>query len=359
MRDYYEVLGVDKGASASDIKKAYRKIAKKYHPDHNKEPEAEKLFREASDAYETLSDESKRKAYDQFGHAGTQGFGGSGGFGGQAGGFDGFSQEFDMGDIFSSFFGGDSPFGFQSGPQGPAKGRDLRYKISLEFMEAMKGGEYVINIQKDGKCSHCDGTGSEDKKTKTCDVCKGNGQVQKVQNSILGRMSFVTTCDNCSGIGEIPATPCSKCHGTAIEREKTKFKVQVPPGTYDGMVMRYRGEGNSGEAGSPAGDLFIEISVEPHETFDRRGNDIYSDIDISVADAVLGKEIEIETVHGDEKIKVPRGTQPGQVFKISKQGAFIVGSDRKGDHYVRLKIEIPTKLSRSEKKLWKELQQLG
>jgi len=357
-RDYYEVLGVSKGASEQEIKKAYRKLAKQYHPDVNKESDAEEKFKEMQEAYEVLSDSSKRSAYDQYGHAWTEGFSGEGGFSG----FDFGGSPFDMGDIFGSFFGGNmgSDFGFNFGNQTKrgreSRGSDLKYKIKLDFMEAMKGGEYDLGINREIKCEKCEGMGSENKKMKKCSVCGGQGRVQRVQQSILGRMAFVTECENCKGTGEVPEKECSVCHGRGVVLKDERIKVKVPAGAYDGMILRFRESGNEGKSGVETGDLYIELEVELHDEFERRENDIYVTRDINVTTAVLGDTIEIETVVGKVKLKIPSGTQPGTVFRIKGKGAPILGRyDERGDHYVKVNVEIPRKISRSEKKLWEEL----
>lgn len=356
-RDYYEVLGISKSASEKEIKKAYRKLAKQYHPDVNKEVDASEKFKEVQEAYEVLSDTSKRSAYDQFGHAGTQGFGAGG-----ANGFD-FNQgaPFDMGDIFNTFFGGgfSENFGFSTGGSRQARGNDLRYRIRLDFMEAIKGGEYELSVDREVGCKNCDGTGSETKKTKECSECKGQGRVQRVQQSILGQMAFVTECDACHGSGQVPEKECKECHGRGITVETQKVKVKVPAGAYDGMVLRFRGSGSEGRLGVESGDLFIELEVEPHENFERRGFDIYATEEISVYSAVLGDTLEVETVQGKVKLKIPQGTQSGTVFMLKDKGAPVIGREgENGDHYVKVNVDIPRKLSKNEKKLWEELSRL-
>jgi molecular chaperone DnaJ len=354
-RDFYEVLGISKGASETEIKKAYRKLAKQYHPDVNKAPDAEAKFREVQEAYEVLSDTSKRSAYDQYGHAATEGFNPG------SEGFSGFSQggmPFDMGDIFSTFFGGDSGFsnfGFSSN-RGRTREQsfDLRYKIHLSFMESMKGGEYDIKVDREVACNNCEGTGSDNKKVKTCPTCKGQGRVQKVQQSILGRMAFVTECDTCKGTGKIPEKECKVCHGSGIVQEKVPVKIKIPKGAYDGMVLRFRESGNYSNKGN-TGDLYIELEVEPHNNFERRENDIYSTESIPVYTAVLGGTISVDTVHGNVKLKIPNGTQSETIFRIKQKGAPILGRyDENGDHYVKVIVDIPKKLTREEKKLWEE-----
>lgn len=354
-RDYYEILGVGKDADAREIKKAYRKLAKQYHPDHNKSEDAEEKFREVSEAYEVLSDQSKRSAYDQYGHAATDGFSGfSGGFNG----FDGFGGAYDMGDlgdIFNSFFGrGFSGFGGQQAQAEDRSGQDLRYKVRLSFMEAIKGGEFEIKIDRDHICSNCKGSGSQTGKLVTCATCKGQGRVQRVQDSFFGRMSFVTECPECNGQGQRPEEICKECHGKGLKSKAEKIKIKVPAGAYDGMTLRFREGGGEGKNGTN-GDLYVEISVEANEEFNRRGNDIYSEETITVPLAVLGGTVNVKTVHGDVKLKIPSGTQPNTIFKIKEKGAPIIGRTANGDHYVKIVVKVPQKISSSEKKLWQSL----
>jgi molecular chaperone DnaJ len=352
-RDYYEVLGISKGASEKEIKKAYRKLAKQYHPDVNKEADAAEKFKEVGEAYEVLSDSSKRSAYDQFGHAGTQGFGAGG-----TGGFDFSGGSFDMGDIFSTFFGGGfgDNFGFSQGGRRQERGNDLRYRVRLDFMESMKGGEYEVAVDREIECDNCNGTGSENKKTKECPTCKGKGRVQKVQQSILGRMAFVSECDTCHGTGQVPEKECKVCHGRGVKAATEKVKIKVPAGAYDGMILRFRGSGNAGRAGIESGDLFVELEVEPHEKFERRGNDIYTTEEVSIYTAVLGDTESVDTIDGKMKLKIPAGTQSGTIFRLREKGSPVIGRENeRGDHYVRVNVEIPRKLSGKEKKLWEEL----
>jgi molecular chaperone DnaJ len=354
-KDYYEILGIDKNASAKEIKKAYRTLAKQYHPDHNNDSDAEQKFKEVSEAYEVLSDETKRKAYDQYGHAGTQGFGA-----GANGGYGYGSDPFDMGDIsdiFNSMFGGGFGFGggFQTSRQNDNSGSNLRYKIRLDFMESMKGGEYKLKINKDTPCKECEGSGSKNGEKKTCTTCGGQGRVQRIQNSFLGQMSVITECPDCHGEGSVITDPCPVCGGDGLIQEKKSIKINVPAGAYDGMVLRYRGSGNAGQRGGASGDLYVEISVDPHEIFERRGSDIYTDIFIDPAVAVLGDTVEVETIDGPVPLKIPSSTQPDTVFKISRKGVPQINGEGRGDQYVRVKIKIPTSVSRKEKQLWKDL----
>lgn len=353
-RDYYEVLEVDKSASQKEIKKAYRKLAKQYHPDRNAgDPSAQEKFKEVSEAYEVLSDDQKRQAYDQYGHAGAQGFSGAGGFEGFAGGFQG--DPFDMGDIFNSFFGGS--FAGGQTQQGPARGRDLRYRVKLDFIEAMKGGEYTISVDREVPCTKCDATGAKDGKMEVCDKCNGQGRVQDQRRTPLGYISIARACEVCNGTGEVPVDKCKECGGDGLNQEKEELKFDVPAGAYDGMQLRFRGGGNYGEKGGPPGDLYVEVLVEVDERFDRRGNDIHTELEISPADAVLGKELDIETIDGKVALEIPSGTQPGTIFRIAERGAPIVGhSSARGHHFVKVKVSIPQKVTKKEKELWEKLQ---
>jgi molecular chaperone DnaJ len=364
-RDYYEVLGVKKDASKEELKKAYRKLVKEYHPDVNKEADAEEKFKEVQEAYETLSDEGKRSAYDQYGHAGTAGFNqGSG-----SGGYEYYQQgvPFDMGDIFNTFFGGGDfggGFGFdfsqggrRSGPEEDV-GADIRYRVRVSFDEAMRGGEYKIKIKRDVPCEECEGSGSKDGKKKECPTCKGSGQERQVRNTILGQMAVMSTCSECDGSGEVIEDPCKECGGIGVQSKEETVTVKIPAGAYDGMTLRFRGGGNAGRNQGTPGNLYIEIEVEASEKFERRGNDIYSQQPISASLAVLGGAINVETIFKDVRLKIPKGTQPGTIFKIKGKGAHVLGEEEKrGDHYVRINVDIPTRLSKREKKLWQELSQ--
>lgn len=359
-RDYYEILGIGKGAKKEDIKKAYRKLVKKYHPDVNKDDGAEEKFKEIQEAYEVLSDESKRSAYDQYGHAGTQGFNPGGGssyydFNGGA--------PFDMGDIFNTFFGGGmNDFGFDFGQQGNSKrhrGEDLRYRIKLSFEESISGGEFDLRIKRNITCEKCEGTGSKSKKMKKCDVCNGTGRERRIQNSILGRIAVMATCSKCHGTGEIPEEICPVCDGTGVVTKEEKVKIKIPAGSYDGMVLKFRGGGNAGVHNMESGDLYIELEVEASDKFERRGFDLYSEEDIAVHTAVLGGTISVDTPYGDMKLRIPNGTQSGTIFRIKDKGVPIINKNRgNGDLYVKVNIDIPRRLSREEKKLWEELKSI-
>lgn len=372
-RDYYETLGLQKDASEHDIKKAYRKLVKEWHPDHNKTQEAEEKFKEISQAYEILSDPTKRSAYDQYGHAGVSGFGGYSDANGFGGG-EGYGQTFDMGDIFSSIFGGamgGGMGGFDFGDLGglgsmfgggqqrqrqqSTAGIDLQYGVKVNFMEAMQGVEIPVTINREIQCEKCKGTGSDTGKMIDCTTCGGQGRVRRVQNSFFGQVSVVAECPECHGAGKKPEKVCTVCRGDGVKSNKESVKINIPAGAYDGMVLKFRGGGSFAKGGSVPGDLYIEVQVEVDDRFERRGNDIYTTQEIPAHDAVLGSVEEIETVEGIVNLKVPAGTQPGTIFRIKGKGAPIVGKNSRGDHYVRVNIAIPTKLSREEKEYWQKL----
>lgn len=369
-RDYYDVLGVSKDADEKTIKKAYRKLAKEYHPDHNAGEDAETKFKEVQEAYEVLSDDSKRRAYDQYGHAGASNFGAGYGDPGAGGGYYGQGNPFDAGgieDILNQMFGGGMGGGFGGfdfgGMGGSSRSRrgvdnsgsDLKYRIKLDFMDAMEGGEYTLSVERDAQCKKCEGTGSEDGKVEECSTCGGQGRVQRVQDTMLGRMSVVTECPDCHGEGKTIKNKCSECDGTGIVSEKKDAKINVPAGAYDGMVLRYRGSGSAGRNGGSVGDLYIEIAVEPHDEFERRGNDIHTKLHIPVVDAVLGETYKVDTVVGEVKLKIPAGTQSETILRIKGKGAPVVGREGdRGDHYVRVVVDIP-KARGKDKKVWEKL----
>lgn len=318
-RDYYEVLGVDKNATDEELKKAFRKMAKKYHPDANPDnkKEAEIKFKEVNEAYETLSDPQKRRMYDQFGHNGPQGFGGGNPGGGyysySTSGFDGFSDFGDLGDIFSSFFGG----GFggsrnsRNANNGPKKGADLKYNMEISFEEAFLGVEKEINITRDDICTVCNGNGAKPGTTiENCTVCGGTGQVKQVQNTILGQMQTSRTCSNCHGTGKVIKQPCESCRGKGTVRKQAKIKVKIPAGIDNDQTIVLRGEGEPGTKGGPKGDLYINMRLKKHSIYTRNGNNVFCDIPITFTQATLGAELDIPMVDGrKEKYKIPDGTQ--------------------------------------------------
>lgn len=343
-RDYYEVLGVPKDVGEDEIKKAYRKLARKYHPDVNKEDKnAAEKFKEVTEAYEVLRDSEKRAKYDQFGHAGVDpnGFG-AGDFGG-FGGFGGFSDIFDI-------FGG---FG-QSGRSGPVRGSDLRYDLFITLEEAAFGAEKEIEITKRETCGHCRGSGAKPgTRPKTCAACGGTGQVRKVQN--LGPMQFtnVVTCNTCGGRGTIVEDPCPKCHGRGQVKADRKIKVTIPAGVDTGQRLRVNDEGEPGDRGGPPGDLYVMINVKPHKLFIRRGDDLIYEAPISFVQASLGDEIEIPTLEEKVKLKIPEGTQPGSTFRLKSKGIQRIRGYGRGDLNVLVSVVIPKKLNDKQKEILK------
>ena len=367
-RDYYEVLGVNKNATDDELKKAYRKLAKKYHPDANPDnkKEAEAKFKEVNEAYETLSNPQKRKMYDQFGADGPQGFGGAGGpFGGQNGyysyngsGFDGFGDFGDLGDIFSSIFGGG--FGGRtssSRKQGPTKGADLNVRLDLTFEQAFSGIEKEIVITRDEECSVCHGSGA---KTGTspikCPTCHGTGQVTQVQSTILGQMQTTRPCSACHGTGEIIKEPCENCRGKGTVRKQPKIKVKIPAGIDDNQTVVLRGEGEPGKKGGPKGDLYITVKIKRNSIYTRKGNNVLCEIPITIPQATLGAELEIPMVDGTkEKYKIPEGTQTGSKFIIRNRGFKSINSTITGDFVFTVTVQTPKRLSKEQRELLVQL----
>ena len=367
-RDYYEVLGVSKTATDDELKKAYRKLAKKYHPDANpnNKAEAEAKFKEVNEAYETLSDPQKRKMYDQFGPDGPQGFNGAGGpFGGSNGyysytssGFDGFGDFGDLGDIFSSFFGGS--FGGRTSSRkknGPRKGADLNLNLDITFEQAFLGVEKEISITRNEECNVCHGTGAKPGTSVTkCTMCNATGQVRQVQNTILGQMQTTRTCSNCHGTGEVIKEPCENCKGKGKVRKQPKIKVKIPAGIDDGQTVVLRGEGEPGEKGGPKGDLYITVRLKKHSIFSRNGNNVYCEIPITITQATLGANLEIPMVNGDkETYKIPEGTQTGTKFTIRGKGFKSVSSNSVGDFIFTVKVQTPKRLSKEQRELLVQL----
>ena len=348
-RDYYEVLGLEKSASDDEIKKAYRKLAKKYHPDMNPgDKDAEAHFKEVNEAYSVLSDAEKKSRYDQFGHAGVDpNFGaGGGGFGG-FGGFGG--MDFDMGDILSSFFGGG---GGSARRNGPVPGDDILVREVISFEEAAFGCKHTISFARKENCSACGGSGAEaGTHAETCQQCHGSGQVRVQQRTMLGMMQTTRPCSACGGSGQIIKSPCKTCGGAGLERKKKKFDAQIPAGINDGERIVLRGQGNAGRRGGPAGDLVVEINVRPHPVFERRNYDIYCEVPISFAEATLGGTIKIPTLEGEEDFKIPEGTQTGTVFTLKNRGVQVIRSQRRGNLYFTVTVEIPKNLSNAQKDL--------
>lgn len=344
-KDYYEVLGLQKGASDDEIKKAFRKLAIKYHPDKNQgNEEAEAKFKEINEAYQVLSDPEKKARYDQFGTADFDGSGfGAGGFGG---GFD-FSDMGGFGDIFESFFGGG---GSSRRRNGPVKGADIEYSLNLTFEEAIFGVEKEITINRSENCEDCRGTGAKaGTSPKTCPVCNGSGQVRVQRQTPLGSFVSTSACDKCGGKGSVVETPCPTCAGRGKVRKSRKINVKIPAGVDTGNVMPLRGQGEHGSNDGSPGDLYIRINVARSSKFDRRGNDIFIDAHISMGKAALGTEITVPTVDGDVKYTVPAGTQSGTMFRLKGKGVPRVNSSGRGDQYVKVIVDIPKNLTAKQK----------
>lgn len=357
-RDFYDVLGVSKGASDTEIKKAYRKAAMKYHPDkfsgasEKQKKEAEDKFKEVNEAYQVLSDEQKKSQYDQFGHSAFENGGGSGGFGG--GGFGGFE---DLGDIFGSFFGGNSGGfgGYGRASRGPEPGDDLRYNIELTLEEAAKGTEKTIKYKRTVKCKKCNGSGAEpDSKLHNCDKCGGSGTIRVAQRTMLGTFQSTQECDKCHGKGKIPDKKCRKCHGSGIETATTEKTIKIPAGIDNGQKLRVSKFGNASTEGGENGDLYVFITVKPHPFFIREGIDIICNVPIKFTTATLGGEIEIPTLNGKKTIKIPAGTQNGKMFRIKGEGIKHPRSPYTGDQIVKIKIEVPVNLSSEQQNLLKK-----
>lgn len=350
-RDYYEILGIDRGADKDEIKKAYRKLAIKYHPDKNRNnPEAEEKFKEATEAYEVLSDDEKRQTYDRFGKAGVSG---QGGFGNRA--YTDFSDIFgDIGDIFSEFFGGSFAGGGGGRPQerGYRRGSDLRYNLEISLEDAATGKEVKIEIPRMESCSICNGTGAEGGKVQTCTVCHGYGQVRRTQ----GFFSISTTCPQCNGRGQTIVNPCKKCSGKGLEEKRRTLNIKIPPGVESGSRLKVSGEGEVGPGGGPHGDLYVVTHIKLHEIFERQGNDLVIQANIPVTMAILGGEIEVPTIDGKKlKMKVTAGTESGQIFRLKGKGMPYVHGYGKGDQHVIIKINTPRNLSPRGVELVEEL----
>ena len=353
-RDYYDVLGVDKSADATAIKKAYRKLAMKYHPDKNPgDKEAEEKFKEINEAYEVLSDETKRRNYDQFGHEGVngQGFGGAGGFGGQ--GFGGFDDIF--GDIFGDMFGGGFSGGSRQRRRGPERGSDIKQRVNISFEEAAFGKKVQVKINRSEECDQCHGSGAKPGTSKkTCPTCHGSGQVQSVQRTPFGNIASTRTCSTCNGEGEVIDSPCSKCHGKGSIRKTKTIEVDIPAGIDNGQMIKLGGQGELGTRGGPRGDLYIEVNVQSHPLFTRDGYDVYLEMPITFAQATLGDKIQVPTLDGKVEYEVPEGTQTGTVFRLKGKGIPKLKSNVRGDQYVKVTVEIPKKLNEKQKELVRE-----
>lgn len=340
--EYYDRLGVSKDASQDEIKRAYRKMSKKYHPDINKETGAEEKYKEVQEAYETLSDDQKRAAYDQYGPDGANGFGGQGGFGGFDGGagFGGFE------DIFSSFFGG----GATRNPNAPRQGDDLQYRVNLSFEEAIFGAEKEVHYNREATCKTCSGSGAKPGTSPvTCGRCHGQGVINVDTQTPLGMMRRQVTCDVCHGTGQEIKEPCQTCHGTGHEKQSHKVSVKIPAGVETGQQIRLAGQGEAGFNGGPYGDLFVIINVNPSDKFTRDGSTIYYTLNISFVQAALGDTVEVPTVHGNVEMTIPAGTQTGKTFRLKGKGAPRLRGGSQGDQHVTVKIVTPAKLNDAQK----------
>ena len=361
-RDYYEVLGVSKTATDEELKKAYRRLAKKYHPDANPDnkEEAEKNFKEVNEAYEVLSDAQKRRMYDQFGHEGPAGFGGGNPGGGyysySTSGFSGF-DDFDLGDIFSTIFGGGSRAGSRRNNNGPIKGADLRYNMEITFEEAFLGVEREITITRDEPCTTCSGSGAKPgTSSETCKVCGGSGQVRQVQNTILGQMQTTKTCSNCHGTGKVIKEVCDNCKGKGTVRKQAKIKVKIPAGIDNEQSIVLRGEGKPGIRGGAKGDLYIVVRIRKHSIFTRKGTTVYCNVPITFTQATLGAELEIPMVNGTkEKFRIPEGTQSGTTFTIKGKGFKNINTLNNGDYVFTVNVQIPRRLSKEQRDLLVQL----
>lgn len=346
-RDYYETLGLGRNASDDEIKTAFRKLARQYHPDVSKEDGAEEKFKEINEAYGVLSDPDKRARYDRFGKEG---------LGNMGGGFHDYTSDF--GDLFEEILGG---FGFSTGRRAtsrksPRRGRDLQMAVALKFEEAVFGVDKEIEFEREETCTRCNGSGAEPGTTPVkCSTCNGQGEVRQVRQTFLGQMVQTATCPTCNGRGEIISSPCTVCRGAGLERKRVKKKVQIPAGVDHGTQIRLAGEGGPGVFGGPHGSLFLVLDVKPHKFFKRRENDILLNLDINVAQAVLGAEVDVPTLDGDEKLKIPAGTQPGKVFTVKGKGVPYLRRRDRGNQMVIINVAIPSKLSKEQRELFEKL----
>lgn len=357
-RDYYEVLGIQKGASEAEIKSAYRKLAKKYHPDLNPDnPEAEAKFKEINEANDVLSDPDKRARYDQFGHAGVDPSyaGGAGGYS-YGGGFGGFDGGIDLGDIFDSIFGGGGSTR-RANPNAPVRGSDITVSLEISFMEACKGVSHDIEITRSETCDSCNGSGAKSGTTaKTCPDCHGTGYVKVTQRTMLGSMSTQRPCTKCGGKGKIIETPCPSCNGNGRVQKRKKVTVNVPAGIAGGQTLTIRGEGHAGANGGSKGDLNVRISVRKDNLFDRKGDDIWVELPVSYTQAALGDEVTVPTIDGNVTYRIPEGTQPGDVLRLRGKGVQHCQREGRGDMLVRVVIEVPKKLTKAQRELLQKLE---
>jgi len=346
-RDYYEVLGVSRDASESDLKSAFRNLARKYHPDVNDAPDAEEKFKEINEAYGVLSDADKRAAYDRFGHQGVRGPSGGPGF---------ETVDFtDFADIFGDMFG----FGGRSrtaSRNSPRRGADLQYQATISFKEAIFGADKEIEVTKDESCETCSGSGAKPGTSpKTCPECQGRGEVRQTRQTLLGAMVQVTTCPVCNGRGNVIESHCPTCQGRGLTRNTRRKKVSIPAGVDDGTRIRLAGEGQPGANNGPPGDLYLFVRVRPHKYFRRRDNDILLDLNVNIAQATLGAEVKVPTVDGDVKLKIPAGTQPGKIIRMRDRGVPHLRSNSRGDQLVIVNVTIPKRLDVEERELFEKL----
>ncbi len=357
-KDYYEVLGVDRDADQDEIKKAYRKLAKEYHPDRSDDPNAGEKFKEISEAYDILSDPEKRKKYDRYGHAGI--------------GEDDFSFDYDdfsgadfggfgnIDDIINMFFGNGRARSRAGRSRRQSQGSDLQYRLEIDFEEAVFGTEKQITIPREVNCEKCDGSGSEPgSSTRTCPECNGRGRVRQTQRTPLGQMVRTGVCERCQGEGQIIENPCTECNGSGTKRERSTVTINIPAGIEDGNQLRMSGEGQAGERGAPAGDLYIIVNVKDHEIFERRGDDIHVEVPINFVQAALGDEIEVPTVDGEVKFRIPEGTQPGDVLRLRNKGVPRLRGSGRGDQLIHAKVVIPRSLNQEQRELLEEFAEIS
>jgi len=342
-RDYYEVLGIERGASEEEIKKAFRKLAFQYHPDRNKEANAEARFKEVNEAYEILSDSEKRASYDRYGPEGVNGSGR---------GFEGFEGFGGFGDIFDAFFGGSAT----RGRQGPAAGSDLRYHMEITFEQAVFGVEKEVEIQRRELCARCRGARSEPgTQMARCTTCNGSGEVRRAQQSIFGQFVNVVTCPACRGQGQRITNPCTQCQGSGSEQRVKKIAVKIPAGVDTGNQLRLTGEGDAGTGGGPAGNLYVAISVREHEIFTREDDSILVELDLNIAQAALGATMTVPTVDGPAEVKIPPGTESGELFRLRGKGVPHLHDSKRGDELVKVRVDIPSTLTEEQRRLLTEL----
>jgi len=354
-RDYYEILGVARGANDDELKRAFRKLARQYHPDVNKEGGAEAQFKEIGEAYEVLSDPQKRQVYDRYGHSGLD----NSGYGGFQGGFEGFGSFADIFEQFDTIFGA-SGAGTRGGARrGPQRGADLRYDLEISFEEAIFGVEKTIDVPRMETCEVCHGSGAEpDTEPVVCPQCGGSGEMRRVQQSVFGQFVNVTACNRCNGEGRINASPCHTCRGQGRMRKARALTVKIPAGVDRGQQIRLTGEGEVGPKGGPTGNLYVVLDVKPSRDFKREGSDIFYELPISFAQAALGDEVEVPTVDGQEKLSIPAGTQTGKTFRLREKGVPHLRGMGRGDEYVAVRVTTPTNISGRERQLFEELANL-